>query len=134
MTTEAMMLVVDDDEGVVALTMTILNAAGFPTLGTTNPDEALRLIETNRSIKVLISDVMMPGITGPEIVRRAQRIRHGELRVLFMTGGFDGGVRFRQADRILKKPWTCEELLREVREILADMPWAGPERRDPRAA
>lgn len=137
MTTEAMILVVDDDEALVALTMTILNSAGFPTLGTTNPNEALRLIESNPSLKVLISDVMMPGTTGPEIVRRAQRIRHGELRVLFMTGGFDD-VRFRQADRILEKPWSCEELLREVRQILSDvpsgMPWDGPERRDPRAA
>jgi len=133
----AIVLVIDDDEALVALATTILNAAGFPTWGTTKPHEALRWIGANPSIKVLISDVMMPEITGPELVRRAQRIRHGRLRVLFMTGGFDG-VQFRKADRILEKPWTSEELLHETRRTLSDVPsdvpWDGPERRNRRAA
>jgi DNA-binding response OmpR family regulator len=75
---------------------------------------------------------MMPKATGPEVVRRAQRIRRGTLRVLFMTGGFEG-VRFRQTDRILEKPWSSEELIAEIRQLLSDVPqrveWHGPERR-----
>jgi CheY-like chemotaxis protein len=129
-------LVVDDEPAIVDLTTQILTEAGFPALGTTDPDEALRLIETIPSIQVLLSDVMMPKVTGPEVVRLAQRIRHGGLRVLFMTGGFDG-VRFRQTDRILEKPWSSEELVHEVRQILSDAPqrvvWDGPERRQPAA-
>ena len=125
-------LVIDDDPALADLATAILNDAGFSALGTTDSDEALRLIETNKSIGVLVTDVMMPKITGPEIVRRAQRIRLGDLRVLFMTGGFDG-VQLRQTDQILKKPWTSEELITEVRRTLSDAPqrglWDGPERR-----
>jgi DNA-binding response OmpR family regulator len=125
-------LVIDDEQAVVDLTTTVLTEEGFAVLGTTDPDEALRLVEEMDSIKVLISDVMMPKMAGPEIVRMAQRIRQGRLRVLFVTGGFDG-VRFRQTDRILQKPWSCAELLTEIRTLLADIPrcepWSGPERR-----
>jgi CheY-like chemotaxis protein len=125
-------LVVDNDPAIVEVTMAILSQAGFPAMGTTDPGEALQLIETRPSIKVLLSDVMMGKTTGPELVRRAQRIRDGELRVLFMTGGFDG-VRIRQTDLILAKPWTSVELINAIRGLLAEAPrsvaWSGPERR-----
>jgi CheY-like chemotaxis protein len=125
-------LVLDDDLALVGLTTRILNDAGFRTFGTTDPHEALRLIKTVASIKLLISDVMMPRITGPEIVRQAQNIRQGSLHVLFMTGGFDG-VEFRKTDRILEKPWSCDELLNAVQGALSqepeDVEWTGPERR-----
>jgi len=129
-------LVVDDEPAIVDVTTSILNEAGLPARGTTDPDEALRLVETVASIRVLLSDVMMPKTTGPEIFRRAQRIRNGSLRVLFMTGGFEG-LQVRQTDRILEKPWSREELVREVRRILSEVPppvpWDGPERRNPAA-
>jgi CheY-like chemotaxis protein len=130
--TKVTILVIDDEQVIVDLATRILNDAGLPALGTTDPDEGLRLIKTNPSIKVLLSDVMMPKATGPEFVRRAQRMRNGDLRILFMTGGFDG-VRFRHTDRILEKPWSCEELVNAIRGALSDMPelvaWDGPERR-----
>jgi CheY-like chemotaxis protein len=125
-------LVVDDDPALVKLAPTILNDAGFRAVGTTDPHEALRLIETQTSINLLVTDVMMPKATGPEIVRQAQRIRQGRLRVLFMTGGFDG-VQFRKTDSVLEKPWTCEELISAVTYVLAEVlqpvEWSGPERR-----
>jgi two-component system cell cycle sensor histidine kinase/response regulator CckA len=130
--TDSTILVVDDEQALVDLTTAILNNAGFTALGTTDPDEALRMVEHDDSIGVLLSDVMMPKATGPELVRRAQRIRSGDLRILFMSGGFDD-VRFRQTDRILEKPWTREELLGEIRRVISKSPpkatWHGPERR-----
>lgn len=125
-------LVVDNEQAIVDVTTSILNQSGFPAVGTAHPDEALRLIETRPSIRVLLSDVMMGNTTGPELVRRAQRIRDGELRVLFMTGGFNG-VRIRQTDRILLKPWTSAELINAIQRLLSEVPrhlgWSGPERR-----
>jgi two-component system cell cycle sensor histidine kinase/response regulator CckA len=135
--TDSTILVVDDEREIVEMTTTILNRAGFTAVGTTDPEEALRLVKTNRAIKVLLTDVMMPKTTGPELVRRAQRIRRGKLRVLFMSGGFDD-VRFRQTDRVLGKPWSSEELLNGIRGILSETPpsveWNGPERRKHRSA
>ena len=125
-------VVLDDDQAIVNLATTILNDAGFPTFGTTDPQETLRLIATEPLIRLLITDVMMPRTSGPEIVRQAQRIRQGRLHVLFMTGGFDG-EQFRKTDRILEKPWSCEELTDAVRQVMKEKPqaaeWDGPERR-----
>lgn len=114
-------LVVDDEPAIVEVTVTILNAAGFLAVGTVDPKEALRWIETQPTINVLLSDVMMESTTGPELVRRAQKIRNGDLRVLFMSGGFDG-VRVRETDRVLSKPWTSAELLHAVGELLVEVP------------
>jgi CheY-like chemotaxis protein len=127
-----MILVVDNEQAIVDVTISVLKQAGFAAVGTTDPEEALRWIETRPGIKLLLSDVMMGDMSGPELVRRAQRIRAGELRVLFMTGGFSG-VRVRQTDRILSKPWTSAELISAVQSLLSDEPrsvaWSGPERR-----
>jgi CheY-like chemotaxis protein len=89
-------------------------------------------VETNHSIKLVLSDVTMPKMNGPEVVRRALKSRDGDVKVIFMSGGFEG-VRFRQTDRLLCKPLPFESLVREIRSTLADLPsavaWEGPERR-----
>ena len=130
--TESAIFVVDDDEAIVDLTTAVLNGAGFTAFGTTDPEEAIRIIETDPSIKLVLSDLMMPRVTGPELVRRALRVRNGTVRVLFMSGGFDG-VPFRNTDRLLEKPLSIEKLTTEVRRTLAELPvvtsWEGPERR-----
>jgi len=131
-TTESAILVIDDEPMIVELMTAALQQGGFTAFGTTDPDEAVRLVETNPSIKLVLSDVMMPTTTGPEVVRRALKLRNDNVRVLFMSGGF-GGTRFRQTDRLLDKPMTFKNLLDEVRRTLSEMPvfasWDGPERR-----
>jgi len=129
---DSAILVIDDNQEIVDLTTTFLSQAGFTTFGTTDPEEAIRLVETNHSIKLVLSDILMPKITGPEFVRRALKSRDGDVRVLFMSGGFKG-VRFRQTDRLLDKPLSFKSLAAEIRSILTELPkapsWEGPERR-----
>jgi two-component system cell cycle sensor histidine kinase/response regulator CckA len=125
-------LIVDDDLDIVKLATLFLTHAGFHVFGTTDPEEAIRLVETNDSIKLVLSDISMPKMDGPEVVRHALRARHDDVKVIFMSGGFEG-VRFRQTDRLLSKPLTFESLVREIRATLADLPsavpWEGTERR-----
>jgi CheY-like chemotaxis protein len=129
---ESAILVLDDEQTIVDLTTAVLSGAGFTTFGTTDPDEAVRLVETNHAIRLLLSDVTMPKISGPEVVRRALKDRDGDVRVLFMSGGFDG-VRFRRTDPLLAKPISVRRLPVEVHRILTELPvlaaWEGPERR-----
>jgi two-component system cell cycle sensor histidine kinase/response regulator CckA len=128
---DSSILIIDDDSDIVELTTSFLTNAGFSVFGTTDPEEAIRLVETNPSIKLVLSDVSMPGINGPEVVRRALKSR-ADVRVVFMSGGFQG-VRFRQSDRFLHKPLVFESLVKELRSGLAEPPppgsWDGPERR-----
>lgn len=129
---DSTILVIDDDPDIVELTTSFLQQAGFNVIGTTDPEEAIRLVETNHAIKLVLSDVSMPKLDGPEVVRRALRTRNGDVRVVFMSGGFEG-VPFRQTDRFLRKPLTFELLAREMRSHLDEpappVPWEGPERR-----
>jgi CheY-like chemotaxis protein len=131
-TSDLAILVIDDDSQIVDLTTAYLRRAGFTVFGTTNPEEAIRLVETQHSIKLVLSDMSMPGMTGPEFVRRALKLRDGDVRVLFMSGGFEG-MRFRQTDRLLDKPLSLKSLVAEIRTTLANPPllpvWVGPERR-----
>jgi len=125
-------LVIDDDPDIVELTTSFLQHAGFNVFGTTDPEEAIRLVETNHSIKLVLTDVSMPRLNGPEVVRRALKSRNGDVRVVFMSGGFEG-VQFRETDRFLHKPLTFEKLAKEIcsglNEATPPVPWEGPERR-----
>src|SRR5688572_5657217 len=102
-TNEPAVLVIDDDSAIVDLATAILRDEGFPTFGTTDPEEAIHLVKTNHSIKLLLSDVVMPKLTGPDVVRRALKSRVDSVRVVFMSGGFEG-ISFRRTDRLLDKP------------------------------
>jgi DNA-binding NtrC family response regulator len=130
-TKEPAILVVDDDEYIVELATIFLGKAGFTIIGTTDPEEAIRLVETNHSIKIVLSDICMPKLTGPEVIRRAFKVRD-DVRVLFMSGGFTG-VQFRQTDRFFRKPLLFDKVVEEIRAVLKEMPppeaWEGPERR-----
>ena len=136
-TNDPAILVLDDDPDLVELATIFLSKAGFTTLGTTDTDEAIRLVETNHSIKIVLSDISMPKLTGPEVIRRAFKGRDGDVRVLFMSGGFSG-VQFRQTDRFLSKPLRFDLVVNEIRSVLNELPlpasWDGPERRRPSIA
>jgi two-component system cell cycle sensor histidine kinase/response regulator CckA len=84
-------------------------------------EDALRLIEWVDGIDLLLSDVVMPGIDGPELACRL-REKWSDLPVLFVTGysadrlARSGAIGPR--DRVLEKPYQLEELTRTIRQML----------------
>jgi CheY-like chemotaxis protein len=115
-------LVVEDDEGVRRLATTVLAELGYRVRSLPSPAEALALPPDEARFDLLVSDVSMPGMTGPELWRRLREGSPGS-RVLFMSGypgrvSLDGG-------RLLTKPFTPHELGQAVREVL-DAPAAAP--------
>jgi DNA-binding NtrC family response regulator len=115
-------LLVEDEAGVRQLSKRILDDAGYRVIEAANGDEAERLFARHSaSIDLVISDVIMPGCGGPELVSRLQRVVPA-LKVLFMSGyteqstaersGIDRGVRF------VQKPFTAAQLVRQVRAAL----------------
>jgi two-component system cell cycle sensor histidine kinase/response regulator CckA len=114
-------LVVDDAEELREVARRLLEAQDFRVLVAGNADEALRLFEGNAAIDVLLTDVVMPGASGPELTRQLVE-RRPALKVIYMSGytedtvvrhGVLGpGIAF------LYKPFTSETLARKIREVL----------------
>ncbi|WP_437785900.1 ATP-binding protein [Sorangium sp. So ce1097] len=115
-------LVTDDEDAVVTLASRILAQGGYTTLTARGPREALRVCEAQRGrIDLLLTDVLMPEMTGRELAERLARLRP-DMRVLFMSGYTGDALDVPRAARpgaaLLAKPFTAESLLRAVRKAL----------------
>jgi CheY-like chemotaxis protein len=114
-------LLVEDDASVLALTATGLRDLGYTVIEARHPNEALARLKGGSSFHLLLTDIVMPDMSGRKLAEQAVALSPG-LKVLFMTGFtknavvhngvLDAGVHF------LAKPFTLEELSRKVREAL----------------
>jgi CheY-like chemotaxis protein len=114
-----LVLVVDDDLGVRDLARRLLERAGYRVLVAANAAEGRALVTANPSIDLILTDVIMPGDSGPEFVRS---LHQPNLKVVYMSGFaedtiahhgvLDPGIVF------LHKPFTAETLNRKVGEGL----------------
>jgi two-component system, cell cycle sensor histidine kinase and response regulator CckA len=115
-------LLVEDQEQVRAVAAGILQRSGYRPIVAQNAGDALLLAEKHRgAIHLLLTDVVMPQISGVELARRIGQLRP-ELKVLFMSGYTDDSiVRHGVLDSrmaFLQKPFTPESLTRKLREVL----------------
>jgi PAS domain S-box-containing protein len=115
-------LVVEDEDEVRKLALGILSKQGYRVLEAAHGGDALLMMEQNREpIQLLLTDVVMPGINGPDFARRLKFIHPG-LKVLYMSGYADNVI-FQQgildpSVAFLQKPFTVERLTGKVREVL----------------
>jgi len=120
----ATILLVEDQEGLRMLAEEVLNTAGYTVLSAANGRAALNLVEKNLdSIDLLITDVVMPEMSGPELVDRLLRLRPG-LIVLFMSGYTGDALLHRGAvengTAFLQKPFLPGALRVKVAELLGN--------------
>ena len=114
-------LVVEDAEGLRELARRLLQRQGYTVLVAANAEEALRLFEQNASIDVLLTDVVMPGASGPELTRQLVEQRPA-LKVIYMSGYTEDAIVhhgvLNPGIAFLHKPFTSETLGRKIREVL----------------
>jgi len=115
-------LVVEDDEVIRNAVRRILQTAGYTVLPASTPMEAIELASNRQvPIHVLLTDVGLLGVTGPQLAKLLVSDRPG-LRVLYISGHSEAHVvpvgRVGPGTAFLQKPFTLESLLREVRELL----------------
>ena len=119
-------LVVDDEPEVCQLARDCLVAAGYEVLDATDGEEALRTAEAyTGAIHLLLTDVVMPRQNGVELAGRLTRLRP-ETKVLYMSGFAVVGAQpellsgpgLEPGDPILAKPFSCETMMRKIREVL----------------
>jgi two-component system, cell cycle sensor histidine kinase and response regulator CckA len=115
-------LVVEDEETLLKVATRILSAAGYRVLAAAGGAEALQLVERDPgTIQLLLTDVVMPGMSGRVLAERLASIRPG-IKVLYMSGYDDDalvhhGV-LEEGVQLLGKPFSPAELARKVREVL----------------
>lgn len=115
-------LLVEGHEEVARVSARVLRSGGYRVTTVTEPAEALMLLEdADEPIDLMVTDVVMRGLDGVELARRAMAIRPG-LRVSFTTGYSTAAIeRLRMggsSTRVLQKPYVPARLLEHVRAVL----------------
>ena len=115
-------LLVEDEAGVRNVTREFLEANGYTVLEAGEGSEALLICERHRSpIHIMVTDVAMPGLTGPEVAQRA-RILRPEMRILFVSGFTNGALLHHGISEgkacFLQKLFSLSALGHKLREVL----------------
>ena len=116
-------LVVEDNSSVREVAAAMIEEMGFETITATNGHEGLQIIDDQRDIDLVLSDVIMAGgMNGPELAAKAIKIRP-ELKILFMSGYAPGSVRqmndLPDTIELVNKPFTRNDLTEKVKKALA---------------
>jgi two-component system cell cycle sensor histidine kinase/response regulator CckA len=116
-------LLVEDEDGVRQLAREYLEASGYTVIEAADGHAALELAaRTAGPIHLLMTDVVMPGVSGRELAERVEKLRPG-IKVLYMSGYTDQAVVHHgilESDAVLlQKPFTLATLAEKLREILA---------------
>src|SRR3954452_4465145 len=122
--TTGTILLVDDEQSVRAIVLKILRRAGYNVLEAENGDAALKLAEAHKGdIHLLVTDMFMPGLRGPEVAARLAETRPG-MRVLFMSGYADQDARtgVPPGANFLNKPFSGGDLATAVEAALKGPP------------
>jgi len=120
--TDDLILVIDDEEAVREATIEILHSAGHRTLNAANGDNGFALFcDHQAEIGVVLLDVLMPGINGPETMEKLRAVDQNVKVIL--TSGYSEQAIFSQAQRqkpsaFLAKPYTIDALISCVAAVL----------------
>jgi CheY-like chemotaxis protein len=114
-----LVLVVDDEPSVLAVTGRTLEEAGYRVLTAANGEEALQVLVRRPEVALVVTDIVMPVLGGEELARRLAADRP-DVRVLFTSGHPDSGAEATPGSSraVLYKPFDPEELLDAVRKTV----------------
>jgi two-component system cell cycle sensor histidine kinase/response regulator CckA len=122
-------LLVEDEEAVRSFAARALKLRGYHVLEASGGEEALELVRRHEgAIHLLITDVVMPNMDGPTLVRALKRMRP-DMSVIFMSGYAEEA--FRRHDEnaaelhFLAKPFGLKQLAAKVKDVLSSAPVGG---------
>ena len=114
---QATILVADDDPDMLRVTAAILNRSGYNVLTALNAEVALKAFEeASHAIQLVISDVVMPGLKGPQLLRSIKSLSPSTATLL-MSGTL--GIAFDASAASIEKPFRLPALVAMVRDLLA---------------
>jgi len=114
-------LVVEDDADVRSYVVETLRTLGYSVLEAMDAEEALRMLREHKSVNLLLTDVVMPGMNGRKLAEEAKQ-HQAALKVLYMTGYSRNAIvhqgRLDPGVDLIQKPLTSEQLAAAVRKVL----------------
>jgi CheY-like chemotaxis protein len=114
-------LIVEDSAQLRELTRRLLHGRGYTVLVAADADEASAVFDQKTSIDVLLTDVVMPKTSGPELAKRLTG-RRPSLKVVYMSGYTDEAIVqhgiLQPGIAFIHKPFTAETLDRKIRDVL----------------
>jgi len=112
-------LVVEDNAPILALVLEVLNRADFIILSAANAGEAIAIAEHAKAIDLLLSDVMMPDMSGPALAAKLKESRQ-DMRVILMSG-YAGGemLVLNHGWHFIQKPFFPVQLIAKINEVLS---------------
>jgi two-component system, cell cycle sensor histidine kinase and response regulator CckA len=113
-------LLIDDEESVRAIVVKILRRAKYNVIEAENGDAALKVAAAHQGkIDIVVTDMYMPGMRGPEVVKALVSTREG-LRALFMSGYAeqDGRTAVPPGANFLHKPFSGQQLTSAIESVL----------------
>ena len=115
-------LIVDDEASIRMLVSETLADLGYSTLEAADATDALKLLEGDRPVDVLVTDVGLPGMNGRQLAD-AVRTRRPDLKVLFITGYAENAVlnhdHLEPGMHVLTKPFAMEALASRIKTLVA---------------
>lgn len=116
-------LVVDDEEAIRMLISDVLEEAGYHVIGAADGPSGLKILNSDTSIDLLITDVGLPGGMNGRQVADAARVSRKDLKVLFITGYAEnaavGNGHLASGMQVLTKPFGMDALSHRVKEMIA---------------
>jgi PAS domain S-box-containing protein len=112
-------LLVEDEHGVRESTKRILERNGYNVVTATNGVEALAICDESAAIDLVLTDVVMPEMSGKELALEIAE-RHKGTKVLYMSGYTDQQIAFSEAGSLIEKPFKSDVLLRRIDDTLND--------------
>ena len=122
LTGEGKILLVEDEEGLRALNARGLASRGYTVLEASNGVEAIEVLEREGHVDLVVSDVVMPEMDGPTLLKELRR-RDPDLKVIFVSGyaeeAFAKNLPSNEQYAFLAKPFTLKQLVAEVKKTIA---------------
>lgn len=118
------LLLVEDEDGIRILAKNVLTMCGYTVITASTPEDAIDLFcKHDEDIAMLISDIVMPNICGPQLAETLRAKRPG-LRIMFISGYADASIRRHKHaianNPFLQKPFLPSKLAHMVRAVLDD--------------
>jgi nitrogen-specific signal transduction histidine kinase len=113
----ATIILVEDDKGIRDLLMRALARAGFRVLPVDDGERALDLLRRNADTSIIVSDLMLPGMTGAELMQHV-RGTHPHVRTVLMSGYSSHDLALSPDVVFVEKPFTPDDLISAIRGII----------------